>query len=79
MAKIIIHDHVIFGPNVTIVTGDHRTDIVGRFIDEITDTNKLPENEQDVVIDGDNWIGANTSIMKSVKLEEVQSLRLVLL
>ena len=34
-SKIIINDHVVFGPNVSIRGGDHRTDIVGRFIDEI--------------------------------------------
>ena len=67
-AKIIIKDHVIFGPNVTIVTGNHRTDIVGRFIDEISDADKLPDNDQDVVIQGDNWIGANASIMKGVTI-----------
>ena len=26
-ARIIIGDHVIFGPNVTVVTGDHRIDL----------------------------------------------------
>ena len=69
-AKIVIKDHVIFGPNVTIVTGDHMKDIVGRFIDEISDADKLPENDRDVVIEGDNWIGANVSIMKGVTIRK---------
>jgi len=65
-AKITIHDHVIFGPNVTIVTGNHRTDLVGKYIDEVTDSYKLPDNDEDVVIEGDNWIGANATILKGV-------------
>lgn len=67
-AKIIIGDHVIFGPGVTIITGNHRTDIIGRFIDEIRDSDKLAENDQDVIIEGDNWIGANAIILKGVKI-----------
>lgn len=67
-AKIIIHDHVIFGPGVTIITGNHRTDIVGKFIDQIIDADKLQENDEDVVLEGDNWIGANTMIMKGVTI-----------
>ena len=67
-AKIKIKDHVIFGPNVTIVTGDHRIDLVDRFIDTITDRDKLPENDQDVILEGDNWIGANVTILKGVPI-----------
>lgn len=67
-AKIKIKDHVIFGPNVTIVTGDHRIDLVDRFIDTITDRDKLPENDQDVILEGDNWIGANVTILKGVTI-----------
>ena len=68
-AKIIIHDHVIFGPSVTIITGNHRTDIVGKYIDDVRDSDKLPDNDQDVVLEGDNWIGANAMIMKGVTIE----------
>lgn len=45
-SKIIINDHVVFGPNVSIRGGDHRTDIVGRFIDEIKDCDKLQKMMQ---------------------------------
>ena len=65
-AKVKIGDHVIFGPNVTIVTGDHRIDIPGRYLDTVTDNDKLPENDRDVILEGDNWIGANATILKGV-------------
>ena len=29
---------------------------------------KLPENDQDVVFEGDNWIGMNTTILKGVTI-----------
>lgn len=67
-SKIIIHDHVMFGPHVSIRGGDHRTDIVGRFVDEIKDCDKIPENDQDVIFEGDNWIGMNVTILKGVTI-----------
>ena len=40
IADIKIHDYVVFGPNVTIYTGDHPTNIIGKHIIEITDEEK---------------------------------------
>lgn len=65
-ARIVVGDHVMFGPKVTVVTGNHRTDIPGRFMDTVGDDEKLPENDQDVVFEGDNWIGAGSIILKGV-------------
>lgn len=67
-SKIIIRNHVVFGPHVSIRGGDHRVDIVGRFIDEIKDCDKIPENDKDVVFEGDNWIGMNVTILKGVTI-----------
>lgn len=67
-AAIIIGDHVMVGPHVTIITGDHRTDIIGRYMTSITDNEKLPENDAEVHIEGDNWIGANAVILKGVHI-----------
>lgn len=67
-SKIIIGDHVIFGPHVSIRGGDHRFDIPGRYIDSIGDDEKLPENDADIVFEGDNWIGMNVTILKGVTI-----------
>lgn len=67
-SKIIIGDHVMFGPHVSIRGGDHRFDIPGRLIDSIGDDEKLPENDADVVFEGDNWIGMNVTILKGVTI-----------
>ena len=69
-AKITIGDHVMFGPGVTVVTGNHRIDMVGRYMDEVTDKDKNPGDDEDVVFEGDNWIGANVTILKGVTIGE---------
>lgn len=68
LSKIIIGDHVMIGPNVSIRGGDHRTDIVGKYVDMVGDEDKLPENDGDVVFEGDNWIGMNSTILKGVTI-----------
>lgn len=67
-ANIVIGNHVIFGPGVTIITGDHPTDIVGRFIMDISDDEKSDEYDKDVIIEDDVWIGANATILKGVHI-----------
>lgn len=70
LAPIQIGDHVLFGPNVTVITGDHRMDCVGRYMYDIKPEDKLPENDLPVVFAGDNWIGANSTVLKGVTIGE---------
>lgn len=65
-APITIGSHVLFGPGVTIITGNHRTDLTDIYMDEITDKDKRPEDDLPVVIEDDVWIGANVTILKGV-------------
>lgn len=67
-AKLIIGNYVMFGPGVTIVTGNHRTDVLGKYMCTITDADKRPEDDQDVVIEDDVWIGSNATILKGVTI-----------
>lgn len=67
-AKVYIGSDVMFGPRVTIVTGNHRTDLVGRTMKSVTDEEKLPENDEDVTIGNDVWIGANATVLKGVTI-----------
>jgi len=32
----------------------------------VTDSEKSPDNDKDVVFEGDNWVGANATILKGV-------------
>lgn len=65
-APLIIGKKVIFGPNPTIITGDHRIDVVGKYIMDIHE--KLPENDAPVIIEDDVWCGANVTILKGVTI-----------
>lgn len=68
LARIIIKNNVMFGPGVTIITGDHRTDVIGKYMIDVND--KLPENDKDVIIEDDVWIGSNVTILKGVTIGE---------
>ena len=67
-APLTIGKKVIFGPRPTIITGDHRTDIVGKHIIDVTIDEKLPENDLPVTIEDGVWIGANVTILKGVTI-----------
>ena len=65
-APCTIGKKVLFGPNPTIITGDHRIDVIGKYI--MDSTEKLPENDAPVVIEDDVWTGANVTILKGVTI-----------
>lgn len=67
-AKIKIGNHVMFGPDVFIITGNHITDIPGKYMTDFTDKDKRPEDDEDVIIEGDNWLGARATILKGVTI-----------
>lgn len=67
-APCIIGRKVVFGPKPTIITGDHRTDLVGKYLTDITVAEKLPENDMPVIIEDDVWVGANVTILKGVTI-----------
>lgn len=70
IANIIIKDHVVFGPNVSIITGNHRFDDSTKLIDEYNQTDKRPQDDMDVIFEGDNWIGMNVTILKGVHVKK---------
>lgn len=65
-APLTIGNNVIFGPAPTIVTGDHRIDVIGKPI--FLSYDKLPENDSPVIIEDDVWVGANVTILKGVTI-----------
>lgn len=67
-AKIYIGDHVMFGPAVRIITGNHVIDVPGKYMSEFTDADKREKDDQDVIFKGDNWIGCNAIILKGVTI-----------
>lgn len=69
-ANIIIKEKVIIGPGLSIITGDHKINVVGKYMADVTDEEKDDENDQDVIIEKDVWIGANVTILKGVTVAE---------
>ncbi|PQJ21097.1 DapH/DapD/GlmU-related protein [Tenacibaculum sp. SG-28] len=68
LSHIFIGNNIMFGPEVSIHGGNHRTDLIGRFMIDIKLEEKLPENDEDIIIEDDVWIGARAIILKGVKI-----------
>lgn len=68
IANLKIGSYVMTGSHLTIMTGEHRTDVIGEYMINITDDNKLPQNDRDVIIEDDVWIGSNVTILKGVTI-----------
>lgn len=62
--KIIFGNNVLLGPGVTMVSGDHSIRKIG--IPIIDNKEKLPEDDADIIIEDEVWIGANVTVLKGV-------------
>lgn len=72
-AKIIIGDYVLFGPQVTCISGNHPSRIIGYHLAEILDEHKKKlggEWDQDIRIEDGAWIGSNATILNGVTIGE---------
>lgn len=69
-ANIIIREKVIIGPRLSIITGNHKINAVGKYMADVADEEKDEENDQNVIIEKDVWIGANVTILKGVTVAE---------
>ena len=64
-AKIIIKGNCAIAEHLTIHTGNHAR-ILGKFVTDISDTNKPEGYDKDVIIEKDVWIGCNVTILAGV-------------
>jgi maltose O-acetyltransferase len=63
--KVIrIGNDVMFGPGVSLLGGNHNTSVIGRFMCNVHE--KRPDDDLDIVIDNDVWVGARATILKGV-------------
>jgi acetyltransferase-like isoleucine patch superfamily enzyme len=67
-SKIQIGNHVMFGPEVIIIGGNHRVDLIGRFMKSVTDAEKRPEDDRGVTIEDDVWVGTRAIILDGVRI-----------
>lgn len=63
-SEIVVGNKVMFGPNVTIMGGDHNITQLGRYMFDVQE--KLPENDLPVRIEDDVWVGTGAIILKGV-------------
>lgn len=66
LSHITIGNKVMFAPNVTIRGGNHNTRVIGKYMLDVRD--KLPEDDQPVVIEDDVWVGTNVTILSGVTI-----------
>ena len=66
-AKVFIGEKVGIAPYLKIITGNHRFDKVGHFVFD-GDYEKRPEDDKDVIIEGDSWFGINVTILAGVTI-----------
>lgn len=65
-AYVELQDHVIIGPDLIIMAGDHIFDVPGQLVHEAKE--KRPGDDLPVVIETDVWIGARATVMKGVRI-----------
>ncbi|MFZ0533101.1 MAG: acyltransferase [Anaerolineales bacterium] len=65
-SNIIIGNKVLFGPNVTVIGGNHNTSVVGQFMYDVHE--KRPEDDLDVIFEDDIWVGSCAVILKGVRV-----------
>ena len=65
-APICIGNYCMLGPEVMIITGNHRIDKAGDYMYNVKE--KLPENDAPVIINDDVWIGARAILLKGANI-----------
>lgn len=65
---ITLGNKIMFGPNVTIMGGDHNTLKVGQYMYDVKE--KLVSNDAPVIIQDDVWVGCNVTILKGVTISQ---------
>ncbi len=65
---ITIGNKVMFGPEVVVLGGNHRYTDIGRYMKDIKNNEKGPEDDKGVFIGDDVWIGARAIILDGVNV-----------
>ena len=65
-SRILIGNKVLFGPNVTVIGGNHNTSVNGKYLYDVLE--KRPGDDQDITFEDDIWVGSNVTILKGVTL-----------
>lgn len=66
-AKFIVKKGTLIAPGLNAQTGNHAR-VIGKFVNQITETDKPAGYDHDIVIEEDVWIGSNVTILSGVKI-----------
>jgi acetyltransferase-like isoleucine patch superfamily enzyme len=66
ISSISVGDKSFFGPNVTLIAGNHSTHIIGKLLADYKINDKLPEDDLPIVIENDVWVGTGATILHGV-------------
>ena len=64
-AELSIGKKVLLSPHPTIITGNHRIDLIGKHIIDIPDSEKDSSLDSPVIIEDGVWCGANVTILNN--------------
>lgn len=67
-STIYIGNKVMIAPNVTICGGNHRTNLIGKYMADVGVVEKRTEDDRDVFIEDDAWIGTNVTILTGARI-----------
>lgn len=65
--KFIVKDHCSIAEGLTVHTGNHAR-IIGKFVTDITESNKPKGYDQDIIVEQDVWIGSNVTLLSGVTI-----------
>lgn len=65
---IQIGNNVMFGPEVIIIGGNRNTSYIGKFMADVQDADKKPQDDLGVIIEDDVWIGTRAVILNGVTI-----------
>jgi acetyltransferase-like isoleucine patch superfamily enzyme len=66
-AKFVVKNNCAIAERLTVHTGNH-AQIVGKFVTDITESDKPMGYDQDVIIEEDVWIGCNVTLLSGVTI-----------
>lgn len=65
-AKVKIGNYAMLGAGLRIISGNHRIDVLGKYMYDVHDADKTSDDDLDVIIEDDVWAGEGVIIMKGV-------------
>lgn len=66
-AKFIVKCNCAIAEGLTVHTGNHAR-IVGKYVTDISDSNKPEGFDKDVIVEEDVWIGCNVTLLSGVRI-----------